>query len=163
MDLKSFWARWFSKKSPPPAPVRLRLLNTYPLRDAIPEVELLCVHLRRVNDQIVAIKYEDALATDMHLRLIKKRLEVYSGSLCVDLRIMLLLHALIDRPAIATLWAYTLHRMIEALGPQDEFLSYALFMEYFAEGFPTEEGYRLAWNDQKAGPINLLDTPEQWQ
>lgn len=96
------------------------------------------------------------------LRLVQKRIKENGCTRYIDPRIYCMILPDLDRPAIAVLWAYTLFRMAER--PENmEGLALGDFMHDFYMGLPSMNSYEQAWRDQKAGPVNLLDTPEQWQ
>jgi hypothetical protein len=97
------------------------------------------------------------------IRLIKRRIASTGAASVahIDARIFLYILEDLDRPGVAVLWAYTLHRLLERRADY-EALHFAEFLGYFNDGLPLASSYEQAWRDQKAGPVNLLDTPEQW-
>lgn len=96
-----------------------------------------------------------------------KRLEVYSPGTEVTPAAVMFMLCLCKNPAMAVMWAYTVHRVFQSRGR----FTMGVFADQFPFGIPTEEGYREAWRAQKRvdetpGGMprsdNLLDSSDGW-
>lgn len=65
----------------------------------------------------------------------------------------------VQNPAMAVMWAYTIHRLYLI----DDLVNMESFTQAFPWGIPTQETMRIAWRDQKLeGGGNALDQKETW-
>jgi hypothetical protein len=85
----------------------------------------------------------------------------------LDPTIILFAGCVCSTPGRSVMWAFTIARIAQELGRipnfEDVFVS-----GYFADGLPSEEMVRVAWDNQKCPPSqtthsdNFLDRPELW-
>ena len=91
------------------------------------------------------------------MQIFAARLLCYGGAACTP-GVTIMVGNLFDRPALAVLWAYTIALIFRQNG------KYVVTLEHladaFPDGFPTENGMRDAWDEQKqrgAPNSNALD------
>lgn len=160
------------KPVPRPEAVLLATLETYSVRGkhsdsvGIDHTNDMTLWLNRASMADVRNAYDEIKKhRGWVTRILERRLEVAEVLHLIDYRVLVFVMSQSDRPAKAVLWAYTLYRIQMTRRGQELYFSDLLAI--FHRGWPSDEGYRQAWLDQKAvssqATINLLDKQEQWQ
>ena len=98
-------------------------------------------------------------------QVLKKRLQHFQTP--VTDHLIAFISLIIDNPAKAVMWAYTLNKMYKKRQQKIDIKIFSDY-EYFADGIPTEEEYKRIWGSQKVKSEftksdNALDDPENWQ
>ena len=81
--------------------------------------------------------------------------------------LIVFISCIIDNPAKAVMWVYTLKQMYKQLQREINLTDFCE-LRYFGLGIPEEEEYKRIWDLQKVKPDypksdNALDDPEYWQ
>lgn len=127
---------------------------------------LLCLHERAkvIHDERAKDIHEDIVNSFLY-QILKKRLQYFDVP--VTEHLIAFISLIIDRPAKAVMWAYTLNRMFKE---RQREIDIKIFSDYgyFADGIPTEEEYQRIWDSQKVKSEfpksdNALDDPDYWQ
>jgi hypothetical protein len=104
---------------------------------------------------------EKVLVDYVPFQILRKRLRAVYKRDIADIKVMVCCAALCDNPAKLVMWAYQIALIAKELGRNVTFED--LFVHgSFAMGVPSQDSYKKAWESQKQGANNSLDTLEPW-
>ncbi len=108
--------------------------------------------------------WKESLPPDFEIKELPAVLKILIGRIPdvkLTLGLLCFIASLSGVPGQIVQWAWELKRLsVQANGKLLTIMDWALA---FPTGIPTEEGYLKAWEAQKIGGQNLLDTQEVWE
>lgn len=142
--------------------MELKTLDKYPRQGPARELAFMIARYNTLPDDNEAIvKTFDIIGLFEHYDTLRHRLEWVGILTQIDRRILITVCAFCETPGVALLWAHTLRKFWETHHYEGR-LTWPIFHGIFGCMFPTEHGYRMAWEDQKVGEIDYLKTEGAW-
>jgi hypothetical protein len=128
-------------------------LNQYPMDNEMSEIFMKLILLK---DEDVVFREEEK---PFHLKLMEKRLDVIFT--CeVDIRTRIFISVISNSPAIVVMYLWYIQYICKTKNTRK--MTFELFAEVFAYGFPSNEALLKMWESQKVDSVsdNLLDYPK---